>query len=100
MEKYTYALEGSVFVAGAAGVQWLRDQLGIINSAPEIEALAETVENNGGVTFIPALAGLGAPYWDPHATGSIVGITRGTQKGHIARAALEAIAMRTREIII
>jgi len=93
-----YALEGSVFVAGAA-VQWLRDQLGIISSAPEIEALAETVENNGGVTFIPALAGLGAPHWDPHATGSIVGITRGTQKGHIARATLEAIAMRTKEII-
>ena len=93
-----YALEGSVFVAGAA-VQWLRDQLGIISSAPEIEALAETVENNGGVTFIPALAGLGAPYWDPHATGSIIGITRGTQKGHIARATLEAIAMRTKEII-
>ena len=93
-----YALEGSVFVAGAA-VQWLRDQLGIISSAQEIEALAETVENNGGVTFIPALAGLGAPYWDPHATGSIIGITRGTQKGHIARATLEAIAMRTKEII-
>ena len=93
-----YALEGSVFVAGAA-VQWLRNQLGIISSAPEIEALAETVENNGGVTFIPALAGLGAPHWDPHATGSIIGITRGTQKGHIARATLEAIAMRTKEII-
>ena len=93
-----YALEGSVFVAGAA-VQWLRDQLGIISSAQEIEALAETVENNGGVTFIPALAGLGAPHWDPHATGSIIGITRGTQKGHIARATLEAIAMRTKEII-
>ena len=97
--KVTYALEGSVFVAGAV-VQWLRDQLGIIKSAPEIEALAKTVENNGGVTFIPALAGLGAPYWDPHATGSIMGITRGTQKGHIARASLEAIAMRTREIVI
>jgi glycerol kinase len=96
--KVHYALEGSVFVAGAA-VQWLRDQLGIISSAPEIESLAETVENNGGVTFIPALAGLGAPHWDPHATGSIIGITRGTQKGHIARATLEAIAMRTKEII-
>lgn len=96
--EVNYALEGSVFVAGAA-VQWLRDQLGIISSAPEIEALAETVENNGGVTFIPALAGLGAPHWDPHATGSIIGITRGTQKGHIARATLEAIAMRTKEII-
>lgn len=97
--KVTYALEGSVFIAGAV-VQWLRDQMGIISSAPEIEVLAKTVENNGGVTFIPALSGLGAPYWDPHATGTILGITRGTQKGNIARAALEAIAMRTREIII
>ncbi|MEK9740620.1 MAG: glycerol kinase GlpK [Flavobacteriaceae bacterium] len=97
--KVAYALEGSVFIAGAV-VQWLRDQMGIISSAPEIEALAETVENNGGITFIPALAGLGAPHWDPHATGTILGITRGTQKGHIARAALEAIAMRTREIVV
>lgn len=96
--KVHYALEGSVFIAGAA-VQWLRDQLGIISTASEIEPLAKTVENNGGVTFIPALAGLGAPYWDPHATGSIIGITRGTQKGHLARATLEAIAMRTKEII-
>lgn len=97
--KVSYALEGSVFIAGAV-VQWLRDQLGIINDASEIEALAQTVENNGGVTFIPALAGLGAPYWDSQATGSILGITRGTQKGHIARAALEAIALRVREIVI
>ena len=96
--KTYYALEGSVFVAGAA-VQWLRDQLGIISSASEIESLAKTVKNNGGVTFIPSLAGLAAPYWDPHATGTIMGITRGTQKGHIARATLEAIAMRTKEII-
>ena len=96
--KTHYALEGSVFVAGAA-VQWLRDQLGIISSASEIESLAKTVKNSGGVTFIPALAGLAAPYWDPHATGTIMGITRGTQKGHIARATLEAIAMRTKEII-
>ena len=96
--KTYYALEGSVFVAGAA-VQWLRDQLGIISSASEIESLAKTVKNNGGVTFIPALAGLAAPYWDPHATGTITGITRGTQKGHLARATLEAIAMRTKEII-
>ena len=97
--KINYALEGSVFVAGAV-VQWLRDQLGMINDASEIEALAQTVQNNGGITFIPALAGLGAPYWDPHATGSILGITRGTQKGHIALAALEAIALRVREIVI
>lgn len=93
-----YALEGSVFIAGAA-VQWLRDQLQIISSAPEVESLAKTVDNNGGVTFIPALAGLGAPYWNPHATGTLTGITRGTQRGHIARATLEAIAMRTKEII-
>ena len=97
--KVNYALEGSVFISGAA-VQWLRDQLGIISSASEIEDLAETVENNGGVTFITAMAGLGAPYWDPHATASIIGITRGTEKGHIARATLEAIAMRTKEIVI
>ena len=93
-----YALEGSVFIAGAA-VQWLRDQLQIISTAPEVESLAKTVDNNGGVTFIPALAGLGAPYWNPHATGTLTGITRGTQRGHIARATLEAIAMRTKEII-
>ena len=97
--EVSYALEGSVFIAGAV-VQWLRDQLGIITEASEIEALAETVENNGGITFIPALAGLGAPYWNSDATGSILGITRGTNKGHIARAALEAIALRVREIVI
>ena len=94
-----YALEGSVFIAGAV-VQWLRDQLNIIDSASEIEELAKSVKDNGGVTFISALAGLGAPYWNPNATGAIMGITRGTQKGHIARAALEAIALRSREIII
>ena len=94
-----YALEGSVFIAGAV-VQWLRDQLNIINSASEIEDLAKTVDDNGGVTFISALSGLGAPYWNPNATGAIMGITRGTKKGHIARAALEAIALRSREIII
>ena len=95
----TYAIEGSVFIAGAL-VQWLRDQLNIVKSAPEIEQLAKTVKNNGGVTFIPALSGLGAPFWDPHATGAIMGITRGTKKGHIARAALESIALRSRDIIL
>ena len=95
----TYAIEGSVFTGGAL-VQWLRDQLNMITSSAEIEALAESVSDNGGVTFIPALSGLGAPYWDPHATGTIMGITRGTKKGHIARAALEAIALRSRDIII
>jgi len=98
-DKTVYALEGSVFIAGAI-VQWLRDQLNIINDASEIEDLAKTVDNNGGVTFISALSGLGAPYWNPNATGAIMGITRGTKKGHIARAALEAIALRSREIII
>jgi glycerol kinase len=98
-DETVYALEGSVFIAGAI-VQWLRDQLNIINDASQIEDLANSVEDNGGVTFISALAGLGAPYWNPNATGAIMGITRGTQKGHIARAALEAIALRSREIII
>ena len=97
--KTFYALEGSVFIAGAL-IQWLRDQLQIIKTAPDVEALAKTVNDNGGVTFVPALSGLGAPYWDPEATGAIMGITRGTEKGHIARAALEAIALRSRDIII
>lgn len=97
--EVTYAIEGSVFTAGAL-VQWLRDQLHMITAAAEIEALAESVPDNGGVTFVPALSGLGAPFWDPHATGAIMGITRGTEKGHIARAALEAIALRSRDIII
>ena len=97
--KVTYAIEGGVFVAGAL-IQWLRDKLKIINKASEIEELASTVKNNGGVTFLPSLSGLGAPYWDPKATGAIIGITRGTENGHIALAALESIALRTREIII
>lgn len=97
--KTIYALEGSVFVAGAL-IQWLRDQLQMIDAAADIEALAETERDNGGVTFIPALAGLGAPYWSPEATGALMGITRGTTQGHIARAALEAIALRTRDIIL
>ena len=98
-DETVYALEGSVFIAGAL-VQWLRDQLKIIKESSEIELLAKTVKDSGGVTFISALSGLGAPYWNPNATGAIMGITRGTQKGHIARAALEAIALRSREIII
>ena len=96
--KTFYAIEGSIFTAGSL-VQWLRDQLGIISNASEIESLASTVKDNGGVTFVPALSGLGAPYWNPKATGSILGITRGTEAGHIARAALEGIAIRTYEII-
>ncbi|MFW6289408.1 MAG: glycerol kinase GlpK, partial [Mariniphaga sp.] len=94
----TYAIEGSIFVAGAV-VQWLRDQLGIIKTAPEIEMLASQVENSGGVSFVPALVGLGAPHWDQYAAGTLIGISRGTGKAHIARAALEAIALRTMEVI-
>jgi glycerol kinase len=88
-----YALEGSCFVAGAA-VQWLRDGLGLVASASEIEALAREVESSEGVTFVPALSGLGAPYWDPDARGLICGLTRGTRRGHIARATLEGIAFQ------
>jgi glycerol kinase len=98
-DKTFYAIEGSVFTGGAL-VQWLRDELGIISNASEIESLALTVENSGGITFISGLSGLGAPHWNPDASGSILGINRGTKKGHIARAALEAIAIRTYEIII
>ncbi len=98
-DEVTYAIEGSVFTAGAL-IQWLRDQLQMIGQAPEIEALAQTESDSDGVTFIPALSGMGAPYWDPHATGALMGITRGTTKGHIARAALEAIALRSRDIIM
>ena len=93
----TYATEGSVFVAGAA-VQWLRDGLKIIPKAEDSEALAKTVEDNGGVVFVPALTGLGAPYWEPKATGSIFGLTRGTTDAHIARATLEAIAFQVKDI--
>lgn len=96
-DKVSYALEGSIFVGGSV-VQWLRDGLGIIKSSSEIETLAETVPDNGGVYFVPALTGLGAPYWDPYAKGSITGITRGTTAGHIARAALEGIAFQTMDI--
>lgn len=93
-----YALEGSIFVAGAL-IQWLRDGLGIIKSAPEVEALAEQVETTGGVAVVPAFAGLGAPHWDPHARGTILGITRGTGAPHIARACLEAIAWQVVEVL-
>ncbi len=93
-----YALEGSIFITGAA-VQWLRDGLGIIGSASEIEALAREVGDTGGVYFVPALVGLGAPNWDMYARGTIVGITRGTNRGHLARATLEAIAYQTRDVL-
>ncbi len=96
--EVTYAIEGSIFIGGAV-VQWLRDQLGIIRSSSEIEALASEVENNGGVSFVQGFVGLGAPHWDQYATGAIIGLTRGTGKAHIARAALEAIAFRSMEVI-
>jgi glycerol kinase len=93
-----YALEGSVFIGGAV-VQWVRDGLNFVRSAPEIEPLAATVPDNGGVYLVPAFAGLGAPHWDPYARGAIVGITRGTTSGHIARAALESIAYQVADLL-
>jgi len=96
--KTTYALEGSVFVGGAA-VQWLRDGAKIVKTAPGINHLAETVEDNGGVYFVPAMTGMGAPYWDQYARGAIVGITRGTTDAHIARATLEGIAFQVYDIV-
>ena len=97
-DKVNYALEGSIFVAGSV-VQWLRDGLGIIKSSSEVEALAATVPDNGGVYFVPALTGLGAPYWDQYAKGCVYGITRGSTAAHIARAALEGIAFQTMDIV-
>ncbi len=97
-DRVDYALEGSIFVGGSV-VQWLRDGLGIIRSSSEVEALAASVPDNGGVYFVPALTGLGAPYWDPYAHGTICGITRGTTAAHIARAALERIAFQTMDIV-
>ena len=97
-EKARYALEGSVAVTGSA-IQWLRDQLGIINSAPEVETLAASVPDTGGVYFVPAFSGLFAPYWRNDARGVIVGMTRATTKAHIARAALEAICYQTKEVL-
>jgi len=97
-DTVNYALEGSIFVAGSV-VQWLRDGLGIIRSSSDIEKLANSVPDNGGVYFVPALTGLGAPYWDQYAKGSLYGISRGTTAGHIARAALEGIAFQTMDIV-
>jgi glycerol kinase len=93
-----YALEGSVFVAGAA-VQWLRDGLGIIRTSAEVEALAASVPDNGGVYLVPAFAGLGALHWDPYARGALFGLTRGSSAGHIARATLESIAFQTADLL-
>ncbi len=94
----TYALEGAVFVTGAA-VQWLRDGLQIIGSASEVESLARDVPDSGGVVFVPALTGLGAPWWDPEARGTVLGITRGTTRAHLARATLDAIAFEVRDVV-
>ncbi|MBB6626393.1 glycerol kinase GlpK [Nocardioides sp. KIGAM211] len=94
----TYALEGAIFVTGAA-VQWLRDGLQIVGSAAETAAIAATVDDTEGVVFVPALTGLGAPHWDPHARGLLIGLTRGTTRGHIVRATLEAIAFEVRDVL-
>ncbi len=94
----TYALEGSVFTAGAV-VQWLRDGLGVIKDAAEVERLATSVPDSGGVSFVPALTGLGAPHWDPYARGAVLGITRGTTAAHLARAALEGVALQVADVV-
>ena len=96
--ELTYALEGAIFVTGSA-VQWLRDGLGLIGAAPESEAVASTVPDSGGVVFVPALTGLGAPDWDPTARGAILGITRGTTRAHLVRATLDAIAFEVRDVV-
>jgi len=93
-----YALEGSIFIAGAV-VQWLRDGLEFFRSSPDVEALAASVSSSDGVYLVPAFAGLGAPHWDQYARGTIVGLTRGTTKAHIARAALEGIALQTMDVL-
>lgn len=97
-KKVTYALEGGAFVCGAA-VQWLRDQMGLIKKSSDVERLAQTVKDNGGVQLIPAFVGLGAPYWDSDVRAAIVGLTRGANKGHIARATLEAMALQNMDIL-
>ena len=96
--KTTYALEGSIFVGGAI-VQWLRDELGLISKSSDVEELANRVQDNGGVYLVPALTGLGAPHWDQYARGTILGLTRGSNAGHIARAALESIAFQTCDVL-
>jgi glycerol kinase len=96
--KVEYALEGSIFIAGAV-VQWLRDELQVLRSAAEIEALASGAKDNDGIYFVPAFAGLGAPHWNQHARGAVFGLTRGTSKNHIALAALESIAYQTMDVL-
>jgi glycerol kinase len=97
-KRLEYALEGSIFIGGAV-VQWLRDNLKLIGSSAEVEALAASVPDSGGVVFVPAFVGLGAPHWDPHASGTLIGLDRGTKPGHIARAALEAIAFQVADVL-
>ncbi len=97
-DTYTYALEGSIFVTGAA-IQWLRDGLGIIDDASETEALAASVPDTGGVVFVPALTGLGSPHWDPYARGTVLGITRGTGRAHLVRAVVESMVWQTRDVV-
>ena len=96
--RLEYALEGSIFVAGSA-VQWLRDGLGLVEHAAQTHALAESVEDTGGVYLVPAFVGLGAPYWDERARGTLVGLTRGTSRAHVVRATLESIAYQTRDVV-
>jgi glycerol kinase len=96
--RASYALEGSVFIAGAA-LQWLRDGIGLLEDAAESETLATAVDSTGGVVFVPALTGLGAPHWDPYARGAILGITRGTRREHLVRATLEAVAYQTHDVV-
>jgi glycerol kinase len=96
--RTVYALEGSVFIAGAV-IQWLRDEMGLIREASETEAIARSVPDTHGVYFVPAFVGLGAPHWDAYARGTIVGLTRGANRKHLIRAALEAIAYQTREVL-
>lgn len=96
---YTYALEGSVFIAGAV-IQWLRDELGLLSDSAESERLARSVQDSGGVVIVPAFVGMGAPYWDPDARGAVLGVTRGTAKAHFARAAIESIAYQSRDLLV
>jgi glycerol kinase len=96
--KLEYALEGSIFIGGAV-VQWLRDNLGIIRKSADVETLAVSVPDNGGIVFVPAFVGLGAPHWDSYARGLLIGLERGTQPGHIARAALESIAFQVADVM-
>jgi glycerol kinase len=97
-KRLEYALEGSIFIGGAV-VQWLRDNLKLISTSSDVQALAASVPDAGGVVFVPAFVGLGAPHWDPHASGTLIGLGRGTKPGHIARAALEAIAFQVADVL-